>query len=210
MSKVWSARSWVVPFLCCWLGVRPVVAQDSSYVPHGFISTRYDSWTSSNIYIGYKVGPVRAMGALVSNPRTGYREHILGVVKNVEFSPKVNFTFAVAGAKAIDAWYAQYYILPSVTLGPVELNGTFEQYIPLEEEGITQYGFNPANLFLSVHKHLRIGGVAVWAAATDTPHVFGAGPSAQIQIPQGYITVDGVMGVTRYESEWRVSFFTTY
>lgn len=185
-------------------------AQDTTYAPHGFISMRYDSWTSSNIYVGYVVGPVRLMGALVSNPRTGYREHILGVVKPVEINSHVSFTFAVAGAKAVDAWYAQYYVLPSFTLGPVELNGTFEQYIPLEEAGITQYGFNPANLFVSVNKRFRVGGVAVWAAATDIPHVFGAGPSAQIRIPQGYFTVDGVMGVTRYESEWRVSFFTTY
>ncbi len=209
MSKV--VGSWLL-LIGCWMSAMgaPLKAQDSAYVPHGFISTRYDSWTSSNIYIGYKVGPVRAMAALVSNPRTGYREHILGVVKGVELSPHVSFTFAAAGAKAIDAWYAQYYILPSFTVGPVELNGTFEQYIPLEAEGITQYGFNPANLFVSMNKHLRVGGVAVWAAATGVDHVFGAGPSLQVRIPQGYITVDGVMGVTRYESEWRVSFFTTY
>ena len=171
---------------------------------------RYDSWTSSNIYVGYKVGPVRLMGALVSNPRTGYREHILGVVKSVDVDPHVSFTFAVAGAKAVDAWYAQYYILPSLSAGPVELNGTFEQYIPLEEPGVTQYGFNPANLFVSLNKRLRLGGVAVWAAATGTPHVFGAGPSAQIRIPQGFITAEHVYGVTRFQGEWRVSFFTTY
>jgi len=196
----------------CWLSAvdSSLAAQDSAYTPHGFISMRYDSWTSSNIYVGYKVGPVRAMAALVSNPRTGYREHILGVVKSADLGPHLSFTFAVAGAKAIDAWYAQYYILPSLTLGPVELNGTFEQYIPLEEAGVTQYGFNPANLFVSLNDRLRLGGVAVWAAATDIPHVFGAGPSAQFKIPQGYITVDGVLGVTRYASEWRVSFFTTY
>jgi hypothetical protein len=210
MPKVMSLGSWVVGLLVTLTAASVAAAQDSTYHPHGFISMRYDSWTSSNIYVGYEVGPVRLMGALVSNPRTGYREHILGVVKSVDLDPHLSFTFAVAGAKAIDAWYAQYYILPSLTVGPVELNGTFEQYIPLEAEGVTQYGFNPANLFVSVDKHLRIGGVAVWAAATGVDHVLGAGPSAQIRIPQGYITVDGVMGVTRYESEWRVSFFTTY
>jgi hypothetical protein len=210
MSKVMSHGSWVVGLLVTLTAASGAAAQDSTYHPHGFISMRYDSWTSSNIYVGYEVGPVRLMGALVSNPRTGYREHILGVVKSVDLDPHLSCTFAVAGAKAIDAWYAQYYILPSLTVGPVELNGTFEQYIPLEAEGVTQYGFNPANLFVSVDKHLRIGGVAVWAAATGVDHVFGAGPSAQIRIPQGYITVDGVLGVTRYESEWRVSFFTTY
>jgi len=192
------------------LASAPLVAQDSAYTPHGFISTRYDSWTSSNIYIGYRVGPVTPMAALVSNPRTGYREHILGVVKNVTFTSQVNFTFAVAGAKAIDAWYGQLYILPSITVGPVEVNGTFEQYIPMEESGASQYGFNPANLFVSLNRRFRVGGVAVWADADNTTHVFGAGPSVQVKFPQGYMTFEGVLGVTRWESEWRVSFFTSY
>src|SRR5437868_11172133 len=85
-------------------GVRTLEAQ-GEYTPHGFLSTRYDTHTSSNMYFGYTMGPVTPMIALVSNPRTTYREHLIGVVRFETFNKDLGLTWAVAGAKAIDSWY---------------------------------------------------------------------------------------------------------
>ena len=189
-------------------GVRPSAAQE--YTPHGFLSTRYDSHTSSNMYFGYRAGPVTPMIALVSNPRTDYREHLVGVVRFETLSPRVGLTWAVAGAKAIDSWYGQLYVLPAVNFGRLKYDATFELYVPLEEPGVHQFGMNPGNLMYDVSPKVAIGAVGVWASQSNAPHAFGAGPSLKVRVPKGSITLDGVMGVTRWESEWRVSFFTTY
>jgi hypothetical protein len=188
----------------------PLRAQTAEHQPHGFLSTRYDSHTSSNMYFGYRIGPVTPMIALVSNPRTTYREHLVGVVRNETLSPTLGLTYAIAGAKAIDSWYGQIYALPSVSLGRLKYDATFELYVPLEEAGVHQFGMNPGNLMYDVHPKVAIGAVAVWASQSNAPHNFGLGPSLKLRVPRGSITFDAPLGVTRWESEWRVSFFTSY
>lgn len=205
----WSVAGAVVA-MALGLGVRPVVAQTDAYTPHGFISTRYDGVTSSNIYIGYTVGPVTPMAALVSNPRSGYREHILGVVRSETITKALGLTWAVAGAKAIDSWYGQLYVLPSVTVGRFSYDATFELYVPLERAGVHQLGMNPGNLMYTLNDHLAVGGVAVWSSQSSGPHNLGAGPSLRLRIPRGTITLDAPLGVTRWASEGRITFFTSY
>ena len=207
--------SWVVDrFLmvvgCGLLAVGALQAQAADYQPHGFLSTRYDSHTSSNIYFGYTMGPVTPMIALVSNPRTTYREHLVGVVRFETLSSRIGLTYAVAASKAIDSWYGQLYVLPSVSLGRLKYDATFELYVPLQEQGVHQFGMNPGNLMYDVTPKLALGAVGVWAEQSNAPHNFGGGPSLKLRVPRGSITLDGVMGVTRWASEWRVSFFTTY
>lgn len=191
-------------------GVRAVVAQSSDYQPHGFISTRYDTHTSSNIFIGYQIGKFLPMGALVSNPRTTYREHLLGLAHFGSISPRVGLTWAVAGAKAIDSWYGQLYVLPSVTVGRLKYDAQWELYVPLQEQGVHQLAMNPGNLMFEVDRHFAIGAVGVWSEQTGAPYQVGAGPSVKIRVPKGSITLDGVLGVTRWDSEARVTFFTQY
>ena len=189
--------------------VRPVVAQ-SEYMPHGFLSTRYDTHTSSNMYFGYTIGPLTPMVALVANPRTTYREHLVGVVWYETFTPRLGLTWAVAGSKTIDSWYGQLYALPSVSFGKLKYDATFELYVPLEAQGVRQFGMNPGNLMYDATPRLAVGAVGVWATQSNAPHNFGGGPSVKLRIPKGSITFDGVMGVTRWDSEWRISFFTAY
>jgi len=206
-------RSRVAGLMCLLgfgLGVRPVVAQSGDYQPHGFLSTRYDTHTSSNIYIGYQVGRFTPMVALVSNPRTAYREHLFGLVHFGSLSPRVGLSYAVAAAKAIDAWYGQLYVLPSVSFGRLTYDATFELYVPLESQGVHQLAMNPGNLMLDVNKHIAVGAVAVWESQTGAPYEVGAGPSLKIRVPKGSLTFDGVLGVTRWNSEARLTFFTQY
>jgi hypothetical protein len=203
--------TWVVSLVLagCIVGVRPVVAQ-ASYQPHGFLSTRYDTRTSSNIFFGYTMGPVTPMVALVSNPRTTYREHLIGVVRFETFTPHLGLTWAVAGAKAIDSWYGQLYVLPSITVGRLHYDAQFELYVPLQDQGVHQFAMNPGNLMFDLTPKLAIGAVGVWSEQTGAPYQVGGGPSLKLRVPKGSISLDGVLGVTRWESEARVTFFTTY
>lgn len=191
------------------LGARGGAAQDSTS-PHGFIAARYDTHTSSNLYAGYSLGAVTAMFALVSNPRSGYREENLGVVRGVTLSPKLSFTLAVAASKAIDAWYGQLYVLPNYSTGPVTTNATFELYAPLQSAGVWQFAMNPGNIFVDVGPHFRVGAVGVLSLQQGAPHNAGFGPSLQLRIPRGTITFDWVIGAVRWVSESRVSFYTAY
>lgn len=207
-SRVVAVLLWAIG---CWLlAVQPVVAQSSEYQPHGFISTRYDTHTSSNIYVGYQLGRFTPMVALVSNPRTTYREHLVGLAHFGSISPHVGLTYAIAAAKAIDAWYGQLYVLPSVNVGRLHYDAQFELYVPLEQQGVHQLAMNPGNLMFDVTRRLAIGAVGVWSSQTGAPYEVGAGPSVKVRVPKGSISFDGVLGVTRWTSEGRVTFFTQF
>lgn len=216
MSHSPSARRSTIPglLLIALLVPRTLVAQDSSASPHGFIASRYDTHTSSNIFVGYTVGPVTPMVALVHNPRSGYSETILGVAKfSAISSPHFGFTFALAGARVEDAsrsWYGQLYLLPTLTVGRLEASATAEWYLPLDAIGVGQFAVNPGNLFFKATPGLKVGGVTVLSTQTNAPYTLGAGPSAQVRIPGGFLQFDWVIGVTRWVSESRVSFFTAY
>ena len=192
---------------------RRLLAQDPSATPHGFIASRYDTHTSSNIFVGYSLGPVTPMVALVQNPRSNYRESILGLVRFLPSTRHFALTLAVAAAHVTDtdrSWYAQYYLLPTLTEGRFEASGTFEGYVPLDSKGVAQFALNPGNVFLKVAPRWKIGAVTVVSTQSDAPYSLGAGPSLQFRIPRGTITLDIVSSVTRWASEERVSFFTSY
>lgn len=208
--RLWAPRLPLLLSLFSFLLPSAAAAQDSTSGPHGFIAARYDTHTSSNIFVGYTLGPVTPMFALVSNPRSGYREENLGVVKGATINNKLSFTFAVAASKAIDSWYGQLYILPNYTTGRFTTNATFELYAPLQSVGVWQFAMNPGNVFVDVGKRFRVGAVGVVSLQQGDGDNTGFGPSVQLKIPKGTITFDWVIGVTRWVSESRVSFFTAY
>lgn len=193
---------------------RAGAAQDSTSPPHGFIASRYDTHTSSNIFVGYSLGRVTPMVALVHNPRSQYSEAILGLVRlNAVNRRHFSLTYAVAGAHVDDvrsSWYGQLYVLPTFSAGRFEASGTAEWYVPLDNIGVGQWALNPGNVFIHVSPRFKVGGVTVLSTQTNAPYNLGAGPSAQLKIPQGYFQFDWVIGVTRWVSESRVSFFTAY
>lgn len=195
------------------LGGQPLAAQDTTPSPHGFIATRYDTHTSSNIFVGYSLGPVTPMVALVQNPRSTYRESILGLVRFTRPGHHLALTYAIAGAHVTDSdrsWYAQLYLLPTLTAGSVEVSGTFEGYLPLDSKGVGQFALNPGNVFIRLAPRWKVGAVTVLSTQSNAPYSLGAGPSLQFGVPHGSITLDVVANVTRWDTEERVSFFTSY
>lgn len=195
------------------LGGQPLAAQDASPPPHGFIATRYDTHTSSNIFVGYSLGPVTPMVALVQNPRSTYRESILGLVRFTRPGQHLALTYAIAAAHVTDSdrsWYAQLYLLPTLTAGSVEVSGTLEGYVPLDSKGVGQFALNPGNVFFRLAPRWKVGAVTVLSTQSNAPYSLGAGPSLQFGVPHGSITLDVVANVTRWNTEERVSFFTSY
>ena len=192
---------------------RDAKAQDAPTTPHGFIASRYDTHTSSNIFVGYSLGPIDAMVALVQNPRSNYRESILGLAHFGTPSRHFAFAWAVSAAHVTDtdrSWYSQLYLLPDLTYGRLDASGTFELYVPLDSKGVGQFALNPGNVFVQVAPRWKVGAVTVLSTQSNAPYSLGAGPSLQFRIPRGSITLDVVASVTRWDTEERVSFFTSY
>lgn len=200
MSAALTAGSWPA-------AAAPLSAQST---PHGFISTRYDSHTSSVLFVGYTVGKVTPVFALVENPHSDYREELVGIFRTQRAGPHLALTLGAAATNTTDAWYGQLFVFPSLGQGRLHTDVRLKFYLPAERRGVMQCDLSPGSVTVDLSRRLSAGAVVVWSAEHGARHAIGAGPSLKLHVPSGAITLDGVLGVTNWTSEYRVGFFTTY
>jgi hypothetical protein len=186
------------------VGTYPVLAQRAGSGP-SFMSVRFASRSSLTFYGGYAVGPALGFVGFVQNPRSQYREAIVGVGKTVGTARGPSALIGVAAAYATDGWYTQVYVLPSVHAGRLELSGTLEFYAPLEEPGSLQFDATPAYGYLIVSPRVAFGGTYVVAVQRGQPTGHALGPSVRVAIPRGSIAIDVVRRLTVLPHELRVT-----
>jgi hypothetical protein len=190
---------------------EPVAAQDS--VPRAgprFMYARYASEASLAIYAGYTVGPLFAFAGAVQNPRTEYREALLGLGASVTSIGGNGATFGLAGAYASDGWYGQLYLLPTFRLGPLLFDSTIEGYLPLEGRGVRQLCVTPAYAYLPLSPRVAIGATYLLAAQPGQALSHAGGPSLRVSVPRGSLTLDVVRRFAIAPSEWRLTAYTRF
>lgn len=186
---------------------RSVAGQATGGGPHtAFLLARCDTWSAWALYAGYGEGPWDGMFALVHNPRTGYREALIGIARAFAAAPGRRVTLALAAAAASDSWYGQLYVVPSLTVDPLHLSGTIEIYVPLEARGAFQDYMSPLSLRVALNPRVELGATSVMEGELDTPTGHALGPGISVAVPHGSISVDWVVGLSAYSTEARATF----
>ena len=191
-----------------WVVVLALLGAPVSAGAQSFIFSRYATATSFSLYGGY--GPGRGFGVvgLVQNPRSGYRESLVGAGWRV--GTKGALAVALAAASASDGWYAQLYLLPSLAVGPLAASSTIEVYEPLDDRGARQFYLNPLTIVAPVARGVAVGATGLFYSQVGTVPGFGAGPALQVRIPRGSVTVDLIAGRRPMRDEMRLSFFAAF
>jgi hypothetical protein len=143
---------------------------------------------------------------VIENPRTEYREALVGLARPLTLAPGQSVTLAVAMADASDAQYAQLYVVPSLSLGPLAVSGTAEIYAPLVRRGAFQYYLNPLTMHVAAGRGLQFGTAYVWGGEDKERSSQALGPSLKTAVPHGAITLDWLFGLVAYRSEVRLTF----
>lgn len=193
---------YLIPLVLTVLADSSASAQQTSR-SHGFLDVRYASHTSLTLYAGYDVGGPVLLAGMVQNPRTEYRELVAGAARPLG-GGRVSATIALAGAFATDGWYGQLYLLPSLTLGPVELSGLLLAYAPLEDAGARQFYVNPVSAFLRIAPRLRAGGSYTLATQAGSATRQTTGPALQIAMPDWTATLSVLAGLGDATDELRI------
>jgi len=175
-----------------------------------FIYARYASAASLALYAGYTVGPLFAFAGVVQNPRSEYREALLGLGTGLASAGGNGATVGLAGTYASDGWYGQLYVLPSLRLGRLQLEGTIEGYFPLEDRGTRQLDVTPAYAYLLLTPRVALGGTYLLAAQPGQPLSHAGGPSLRIWVPRGSLTLDVIRRFAVAPSEWRLTAYTRF
>jgi hypothetical protein len=174
-----------------------------------FIFARYASVSASAMYVGYSIGPAGMVLGLVDSPRTTYRELIIGGFTRVARG-RQSATVAVAYASASDAPYLQVYLNPSLSLGPVSLSGSAEQYLPVDGDGTRELDFNPVTLLIRVHRLVGIGAAYTVAMPHGGRPKERMGPAMQLSIPHGTLGIEVLRNLNRSAAEVRLALTTSF
>jgi hypothetical protein len=190
--------------------VSRIEAQSPAFTPHGFISSRYGTASSSLILVGYTVGPVTPMVALVEDPHGDSHEELAGLLRAQPLGRHLRVTYGTAIAKTEEAWFGELWLSPSLAIGRVRSDFRLKQYLPLEPAGHREFTMNPASVVVDLSRHLSIGAVTGLVNEAGSQHELGAGPRLGVKVSKGSLAFDGIFGLTNRESEMRVSFYTQY
>lgn len=104
-----------------------------------------------------------------------------GVGRRVGREP-VGAIIAVAASLAPDAWYAQVYLFPTLSLGRMTVSGTAVWYEPLEAGGVRQFYLNPLTATVPVGRHVEAGVSDVLAVQAGAPANNMAGPTLRLRL----------------------------
>jgi hypothetical protein len=189
------------------LGSDAAAAQDRDSAPRTtFVLARYGTRSSRALYAGYGTATWQGILAVIENPRTEYREALVGLARALTLPSGQGVTLAVAMADASDALYTQVYIVPTLSWGSLALSGTGEIYAPLQRRGAFQYYLNPLSMHVSSGSRLQFGTSYVMAGQTQQPLSQALGPSVKTAVPHAAVTLDWLVGLAAYRSEVRLTF----
>ncbi len=189
------------------LGLSLLAAAAAGQEPRapGFVLARYASRTALGFYAGYSVGPALAVVGMIQNPRTQYREAIVGVGTRLAATGGLDVVGTVAAANTTDGWFTQVYLLPSWHLGPVAAAATLEYYLPLGRSGVRELDVSPATFVVALTRDLGAGATWVLSAPAGGPRHQALGPAIKLGIPRGAVRLDLLRGFGGGASEVRVT-----
>lgn len=158
-----------------------------------FAVARYASYSAHTLYAGYQAGPGLLFGGVLQNPRSAYREALIGVGRALG-GGGAGVTVGVAVATTSAGDYAQLYLLPSATAGPVSLDATVTAQAAFRG-GPAEVYLSPATATAPIGSLLRAGATWAMSATIGGTSEHAIGPTVSAAIPGGVVGVHLLRGV---------------
>jgi hypothetical protein len=174
-----------------------------------FVFVRYATESASALYAARGFGPLGGFVAMVQNPKTGYRELIVGGLTQAVWG-RQSILMAVAYADVSESPYLQTYIAPTFSRGRLTLSGTVEWYEPLESAGTRQLDVNPASLMARVSGKLSIGAAYTVGLEARQRARSRAGPAMELKLPWGTLRMELLDRLSGGPTELRPSIFAAF
>ena len=168
-----------------------------------FIIARYASVSASSLYAGYSLGAAGVLVAMVNNPRSGYRELVVGAMSRVAQGAQ-GASFAVAIADATDATYLQLYLVPGMALGRFTLSSTIELYEPVARGGTRELDANPVTARFQLNSWLGVGAAYALALPAVGETHERIGPTFRVAVPRGALYTEVLRNLRNSAAEVRV------
>jgi hypothetical protein len=179
--------------------------------PHpNFLFFRYASATSFSLYGAYGKGNALLVFGMVQNPRSTYHEIAAGLGWNVTAGDHASMVVAGTVSRASDSWYGQLYLLPSLSVGRVSVNGSLEFYQPLSSAGAHQLDVNPWSVLVRTVGGVKVGGSYLLYGQVGAAPLQEAGPAVLFPVPNGTIQAEWLRRFGKPVNDVRVTFQASF
>lgn len=164
-----------------------------------FVNARYASYSSLTLYAGYSAGPGLVFVGLLHTPRAAFRQALIGFAKPFK-ADHLTLLLGVAAATSGERAFAQLYVLPTLSAGPVTLDATAALQKPLAG-GPAALSVSPANALVRVAEAWRVGATWALSATFGRGHNQALGPALVRGVPGGSLGVHVLRGFGDRPSE---------
>lgn len=162
-----------------------------------FAVARYASRSAHTLYAGYRVGTGLVFAGVLQNPRTAYREAMVGVGR-----PVGPVTIGVAVATTSDGDYLQLYLMPDVARGPVAFDATISAQRRFTGDAV-EVSVAPANVLVRLAGAWSVGASWTLGATLGVGATQALGPAVTLAVPGGRLGLHLLHGVgARADEVW--------
>ena len=173
--------------------------------PPWFVYLRYGFHSPEYAFAAYSFGKPSIVAGIVADAESGYDEVLAGAGVNFYSAAGNGATLYAMGSMATDSWYLVLYALPNVTVRRLNVTSVAGWYVPLERLGTTQLFLDPITALWRLGPRLAVGGSYSVFAARSYPTETSAGPSVQLALPNGSLTVDAMRPIANTRAEIRTA-----
>ena len=184
----------------------PIGAQAISGPHANFLYFRFATHTSLAMYAAYGEGNNYLVAGMIQNPRSGYHEIDGAAGRWVTIGPHVGALVAVGVTSASDSWYAPFYVLPTISLGRVTLNGSLEYYQPLQHVGARQFDITPLTLMARTVGRVEVGAAYLLYTQVASVPTHEWGPAARLPVPNGTVQLEWMLRPGSHATDFRLTF----
>ena len=189
----------------------PAAAQDPSAAaspPESapwYVYMRAGSASAEYAFAAYSFGRPAFMAGIVADAENGYDELLAGAGVNAYSAAGNGAAFYVMASKASDSWYGVVYALPGATLGRLNVTAFAGGYLPLEPQGVRQVFVDPVTVLWRASPRVAVGTSYAFTAIERMAPKAGIGPSLQLTVPRGSLTLDAMQPIANTRAELRAT-----
>lgn len=155
-----------------------------------FVVARYKAGSSVSVYASSRLGAGMAVAGVVGKPNSTNWAFVAGAGTRIRFAPHAGMTVILGAATATNGTSLRLYLLPKLATGSVLLTATTGAYQPLAGDGRRQFAIDPLTVSVRLTDRIRAGLSTVLSLSEGRRATVGAGPTVQMAVPGGAVSLE--------------------
>ena len=170
-----------------------------------FVYAGYSTTGATSLYGAARVGGGLVLAGMVVNRETNSYTAVVGAGARVSLGAHTSARVIAAGARTREDTQARLYVMPTASVGAFRMSALGLLSQRLGSRASRKVSLNPLTLAVRVSPAFQIGASAILDQVEGRPLDAAAGPSVQIRLPRGALSIEAFTWHQSMRPEFHVS-----